>query len=86
MIHGMGNHSGWFDRAGKRLADQGLRVYAFDQRGHGRTLKRGGHKGYIEGGLRNSLRHARWMAEVDGSDVPKFLAVVLCRLERAWEV
>jgi alpha-beta hydrolase superfamily lysophospholipase len=37
VIHGLGDHSGRFDRLGKWFARRGVRVYSFDHRGHGKS-------------------------------------------------
>ncbi len=43
LLHGLGDHSGRFERFGRRLADEGLEVLAPDLRGHGRSGGRRGH-------------------------------------------
>jgi acylglycerol lipase len=40
-VHGLGDHAGSFETTGAFLAAQGFAVYAFDQRGFGRTAQRG---------------------------------------------
>jgi alpha-beta hydrolase superfamily lysophospholipase len=37
LIHGLKSHSGWFLDAGRDLAERGIKVYAFDRRGSGRS-------------------------------------------------
>ena len=37
IIHGMGEHSGRYDRLARRLVENGMEVWAADQRGHGET-------------------------------------------------
>ncbi|MEV5650300.1 lysophospholipase [Nocardia sp. NPDC052254] len=37
LVHGVAEHSGRYDHVGKRLADSGFAVYAFDHIGHGRS-------------------------------------------------
>ncbi|WP_182870228.1 alpha/beta hydrolase [Rhodopirellula sp. JC639] len=37
VVHGLGDHSGRFDEAGRWLAGRGIHVYAYDQCGHGKT-------------------------------------------------
>jgi alpha-beta hydrolase superfamily lysophospholipase len=39
-VHGLGDHAGSFEGTGSFLAAQGFAVYAFDQRGFGRTAQR----------------------------------------------
>ncbi len=43
--HGIGEHSGRYERTGRLLADGGFEVVAFDCRGHGETK---GRQGYAE--------------------------------------
>lgn len=43
FLHGVGDHSGRIDRLALPLADRGIAVYAFDQRGFGRSPGRKGH-------------------------------------------
>ncbi len=40
-VHGLNDHSGAFERTGEFLAARGFAVYAFDQRGFGRTAQTG---------------------------------------------
>lgn len=40
-VHGLGDHAGSFEATGSLLAARGFAVYAFDQRGFGRTAQRG---------------------------------------------
>jgi len=40
-LHGFNDYSNAFDGAGKYLAENGIAVYAYDQRGFGRTRERG---------------------------------------------
>jgi alpha-beta hydrolase superfamily lysophospholipase len=41
IVHGINDHSGGFETTGTFLAARGFAVYAFDQRGFGRTPQRG---------------------------------------------
>jgi alpha-beta hydrolase superfamily lysophospholipase len=41
VLHGINDHSGGFENTGTFLAARGFAVYAFDQRGFGRTAQRG---------------------------------------------
>lgn len=45
LVHGLGDHSGRFERFGRRLASEGLEVFALDLRGHGRS---GGPRGHAD--------------------------------------
>jgi alpha-beta hydrolase superfamily lysophospholipase len=44
LVHGIGEHSGRYERAGHLMADAGLAVEAFDLRGHGLS---GGRRVYV---------------------------------------
>lgn len=37
FIHGLKSHAGWFLDSGQALAERGIKVYAFDRRGSGRS-------------------------------------------------
>ncbi len=45
FVHGLGEHSGRYEHVGGRLADAGLDVRAYDQRGFGAS---GGRRAYVE--------------------------------------
>lgn len=45
IVHGFNEHSGRFDHVAQYWVDQGLTVWALDQRGHGRS---GGPRAYVE--------------------------------------
>ena len=45
IVHGIGEHSGRYERTGRLMAEAGLDVQAFDLRGHGLS---GGRRVYIE--------------------------------------
>lgn len=69
VVHGLGDHSGRFDRFGRRLAGEGLEALALDLRGHGRS---GGRRGHTEGFgllLRDVDRLRRRSAE-EGGELP----------------
>ncbi len=44
IVHGIGEHSGRYERTGRLLAEAGLDVHAFDLRGHGLS---GGRRVYV---------------------------------------
>jgi alpha-beta hydrolase superfamily lysophospholipase len=44
LVHGIGEHSGRYERAGRLMAEAGLAVEAFDLRGHGLS---GGRRVYV---------------------------------------
>ncbi len=45
LLHGLGEHSGRYEHVGDQLADAGLDVHAYDQRGNGGS---GGRRGHVE--------------------------------------
>jgi alpha-beta hydrolase superfamily lysophospholipase len=47
MLHGMGEHSGRYDRAAQALTRAGYQVYASDHLGHGQTVDRPEDLGYF---------------------------------------
>ncbi|MBT8080130.1 MAG: lysophospholipase [Gammaproteobacteria bacterium] len=46
IVHGFGEHSGRYHEVATRLIDDGIAVYAFDLRGHGKSP---GKRGHIDG-------------------------------------
>jgi acylglycerol lipase len=45
MVHGLGEHSGRYEHVGARLADAGIDVHAYDQRGFGAS---GGRRAWVD--------------------------------------
>ena len=45
LVHGLAEHSGRYEHVGRQLADAGLDVEAYDQRGFGGS---GGRRGYVQ--------------------------------------
>lgn len=45
IVHGIGEHSGRYERSGRLMAEAGLDVHAFDLRGHGLS---GGRRVYVD--------------------------------------
>lgn len=43
IVHGLGEHSGRYDRLMENLAENGIRSFAYDHRGHGRSSGKRGH-------------------------------------------
>lgn len=43
VVHGLGEHSGRYERFARGMADHGMATYAFDLRGHGESAGRRGH-------------------------------------------
>ncbi|AJY74011.1 alpha/beta hydrolase [Paenibacillus beijingensis] len=48
LVHGMGEHTGRYERVAQRLTDAGFAVLAYDQRGHGRSPGARGHAPSID--------------------------------------
>ena len=70
LVHGHGEHCARYDHVAARLAAAGLIVYAYDQRGHGRSTGLRGHAdgfGEYTDDLRRSVDAAR---EAFGSELP----------------
>jgi alpha-beta hydrolase superfamily lysophospholipase len=45
LVHGLGEHSGRYEHVGARLADAGVEVHAYDQRGFGAS---GGRRAWVD--------------------------------------
>ncbi len=45
LLHGIAEHSGRYEHVGRRLADAGFDVVAYDHRGYGRS---GGRRGHVD--------------------------------------
>lgn len=45
LVHGLGEHSGRYEHVGTRLAEAGIDVYAYDQRGFGAS---GGRRAWVD--------------------------------------
>jgi alpha-beta hydrolase superfamily lysophospholipase len=45
LVHGLGEHSGRYEHVGARLAEAGIDVYAYDQRGFGAS---GGRRAWVD--------------------------------------
>lgn len=60
-VHGMGDYANAFGLAGPAFAEAGVAVYAYDQRGHGRSPHRGlwGGETLLTEDLRTAVRLAR---------------------------
>ncbi|MEM9998571.1 MAG: alpha/beta fold hydrolase, partial [Bacteroidota bacterium] len=77
LVHGIGEHSGRYAHIAAHLMMQGIRVFAYDQRGHGESE---GERAYIErfDSLVADLHHVRALVEVQraepaGPTTPLFL-------------
>ncbi|WP_373231758.1 lysophospholipase [Cohnella sp.] len=72
IVHGMGEHTGLYAHVAETLTADGYAVFAFDQRGHGRTEGKRGDIRYYEA-LLDGVDFL--LAEVDRRypDLPRFL-------------
>lgn len=72
LVHGMGEHSGRYDRTAKRFNDAGYAVISFDLIGHGQTEGKRGHSPNLDV-MYHSVMRLIEEAENRFSDLPIFL-------------
>ena len=68
IVHGMAEHSGRYDRLARRLTEEGIEVWAADQRGHGKTSENRQNdpsKGGLLGHCANGDGFSRVTADID---------------------
>jgi len=65
IIHGLGDHSGRFERVGRALASRGFNAYALDLPGHGRSE---GTRGHVRSWEDYRRAVTRWMDAVREED------------------
>ncbi|MFB6229935.1 MAG: lysophospholipase [Salinibacter sp.] len=72
LVHGYAEHSGRYDHVAATFVEQGAAVYAYDQRGHGRS---GGRRAYVDrfGQYLKDLDRFRQHVQSQTPDVPVFL-------------
>ncbi len=70
VVHGMGEHSGRYERLAHDFARAGLSTYAIDHRGHGRSDGRRGHIRRFTSYLHDLERLRRLAVGTGGEDVP----------------
>lgn len=72
VVHGFGEHSGRYGNVVDWFAPKAYAVYAFDQRGHGRSP---GQRGYVESfaQVRDDVRAFLDLVHREGPDAPVFL-------------
>lgn len=63
VVHGMGEHSGRYDRLARGMAPFGIATYAVDLRGHGRS---DGRRGHIDAWTQWTDDAATFIAHVEG--------------------
>ena len=67
IVHGLGDHSGRWERVGRTLHDHGMSAYALDLPGHGQSEGRRGHVTSWDD-YRNAI--TRWMDGLQAKDGP----------------
>ncbi|KAI9030314.1 Alpha/Beta hydrolase protein [Hyaloraphidium curvatum] len=74
-FHGLGEHCLRYSVAFTHLAEQGIQVHSYDQRGHGRTLRhnKSESKGYNEGWDRTLTDAREAMLRTRHGDAPHFV-------------
>lgn len=68
IVHGMAEHSARYDRLARRLVEEGIEVWAADQRGHGETSKNKGNTpglGGLQGHCADDNGFSRVTADID---------------------
>ena len=65
IIHGLGDHSGRWERVGGTLADRGFAAYALDLPGHGRSE---GKRGHVRSWDDYRTAVTRWIEVLRGGD------------------
>ena len=65
IIHGLGDHSGRWERVGRTLAERGFSAYAFDLPGHGRSE---GRRGHVRSWDDYRVAVTRWMETIRPKD------------------
>jgi alpha-beta hydrolase superfamily lysophospholipase len=73
VVHGHGEHSGRYEDFAECMAERGCSVYAFDQRGHGRSEGRRGHARSMDVLLQDVDRVRNHVAGLAGAGVPLVL-------------
>lgn len=72
LVHGIGEHSGRYQHVGAFFAESGLRVVAFDHRGHGASSGQRAHVQHFEEYLADVALHMEGLHGAAG-DSPVFL-------------
>lgn len=71
IVHGMGEHSGRYRSFGQFLCEQNYVVYAYDQRGHGKTGQKTNSRGYLgNDGFRQLVRDAHQVIDYARCEYP----------------
>ncbi len=66
IVHGLGDHMGWYEEMGKYFTENGFAVVGHSQLGHGETAKTEGELGFFaeNGGWETAVRDLRTLYEV----------------------
>ena len=72
-VHGLGDHIGRYQHLVNRLANDGLAVALYDQRGHGRSEGRRGHVGRFSDWVEDLAGFVQFSASAVPPDTPLFL-------------
>jgi alpha-beta hydrolase superfamily lysophospholipase len=72
LLHGLGGHSGHFEKVARNLVERGYGIYGFDLRGHGRSP---GQRGFIQSWaeFRGDLRRFIHRVQEQKREIPCFL-------------
>ena len=73
LVHGLGEHSGRYDSFARVLAEQGITVFSFDLRGHGRSPGSRGDVDAFPRYLEDLLGMEAEMARQVPGELPRFL-------------
>ncbi len=72
IVHGLGEHIGRYEHVADYLTENGLSVYAYDQRGHGQSEGKRGHAASYEAVL-DDVEEILKTARAEYNDLPLFL-------------
>ncbi|HEU5210563.1 MAG TPA: alpha/beta hydrolase [Longimicrobiales bacterium] len=73
VVHGLGEHSGRYERFAQAMTASGVSTYAFDQRGHGVSEGRRGHADRFDVLLQDLDRFVREVSGLVDVRLPMFL-------------
>jgi len=73
IVHGLGEHSGRYAHVARIFNENHFHVYAFDQRGHGRSEGPRGHTPSAEQLMYDIVKAINVAKETFGTDLPVFL-------------
>lgn len=73
IIHGLGEHSGRYAHVAKIFNENGMQVFSFDQRGHGKSEGPRGHTPSAEQLMYDIVKAIHVAKETFGTELPVFL-------------